>query len=165
MTKIRLNEAQFNALVRKMVNESVKRIMPNKEGAVDVKSMVENFLKSKNMYDPPIEWINDNTFTDRHGFDGHIYSSIEDAYNDIVSPDGDEHQNAIDSLDGAQSEEDWIDYLIHGGVDPNKARKVIMSHDWDAVIKIIIKEAGPEWFLSSYSGQVYDLDDGSLLFY
>lgn len=165
MTKIRLNESQFKSMVKRMVMESARRVMLNEEEPVDVKNMVENFLKSRNMYDPPLEWYGNNSFVDRHGFEGHIYSSIEDAYNDIVSPDGNEHQNAIDSLDGAQSEEDWIDYLIHGGVDPNKARKVIMSHDWDAVIKIIIKASGPEWFLSSYSGEVYDLDDGSLLFY
>ncbi|MDO4511365.1 MAG: hypothetical protein Q4B68_06075 [Bacteroidales bacterium] len=109
------------------------------------------------------EWVSENKFIDTHGCYGYIFLTEEEAYNSVLY--GQEHQYAIDNVDGAQSDEEWIEYLIHGGVPAKKAKQIIDQQNWDEVVRIIVNACGPEWFLADYSGEVYSLSDGSILYY
>ena len=153
---IRLTE---NSLKR-MIKESVKRVLRE---SIDDESIVEAFFRKNGMYNAPLEWITNDRFVDEHGCDGYIFNSEDDAINSILN--GDNYQNAIDYVKNAQSPKEWIKYLIDGGVDKNEAYSMISNQDWDSVIEEIIDKVGPEWFLSGYSGDVYNLPNGKLLYY
>lgn len=153
---IRLTESDLHRIVKESVNRVLKENVYN-----GLQQEVEQIVTS--MGSNIEEWLNDTRFVDQHGCDGYIFRNEKDAVNSILYGDG--HQNAIDLVDGAQSDEEWVNYLIKGGVDKNVARTVISKQDWDSVVKMIVREDGPEWFLSTYSGQVHNLSDGSLLYY
>lgn len=153
---IRLTETD----IRKIVKESVNRIL-NERIDNGLQQEVEQIVTS--MGSNIVEWVNDTCFVDQHGCNGYIFRNEEDAVNSILY--GNDHQNAIDTVYGAQSDEEWVDYLIKGGIDKNVARDVISKQDWDSVVRMIVRKDGPEWFLSTYSGQVHNLSDGSLLYY
>ena len=162
---VRLNESEL----KHMIMESVKRVLEDREFHLRNKSrnqrMVLDVLKRLGVkHLDSIDWLNDNYFQMLDdGTNGSIFPSVEDARNSVLY--GDDHQNAVDYVDGAQSDEDWIEYLINGGVDEETAETIIRNHDWDTVVEIIVDKCGPEWFLSTYSGEVYGLPDGSLLYY
>ena len=153
-------EAFEESKLRNIVKESIKRVL--RESAEDC-AMVEDFIKQNNLYNGEIEWVTDNYFCDEHGFNGSIFDSEEEAANSVLN--GDNHQNAIDLVDGAQTDEEWVSYLINGGVDESTAQQIIANHDWDKVVEIIVQNAGAEWFLSTYSGRIYNLPNGKLLYY
>lgn len=150
------NESKLSRIVK----ESVNRIL-NERVHNGLQQEVEQIVTS--MGSNIEEWLNDTCFVDQHGCDGHIFRNEEDAVNSVLY--GDEHQNAIDAVDGAQSDEEWVDYLIRGGVEPQLAKSIIANQQWDKVVEIIVNKVGPEWFLSGYSGRVHNLNDGSLLYY
>ena len=152
----RLTESQLH----RMIKESVRQVLKE---SIDDKSIVEAFLEENEMYNAPIEWITNNKFVDAHGCDGYIFNSEDDAINSLMN--GDNYQNAIDYVNTSQSEEEWVRYLINGGVKPQIANSIIQNQDWDKVIEIIIDTVGPEWFLSQYSGEVHELPNGKLLYY
>ena len=153
---IRLTESDLHRIVKESVNRVLKESIYN-----GLQQEVEQIVTSigSNIE----EWLNDTCFVDQHNCYGHIFRNEEDAVNSILY--GDDHQNAIYAVDGVQSDEEWVDYLIKGGIDKNIARTVISKQDWDSVVKMIVRKDGPEWFLSTYSGEVYNLSDGSLLYY
>lgn len=153
-------EAFEESKLRGIVRESIKRVL--RESAEDC-AMVEDFIKQNNLYNGELEWVTDNYFCDEHGFNGYIFDSEEEAANSVLN--GDNHQNAIDLVDGAQTDEEWVSYLINGGVDESTAQQIIANHDWNKVVEIIVQNAGAEWFLSTYSGRIYNLPNGKLLYY
>lgn len=127
----------------------------------NIKQEVEEYVKSLNSQVE--EWITNNRFTDKHGCDGSIFKSEASARRSIIS--GDNRQNAIDYVNGAQTDEEWIDYLVKGGVDRKKAESIINKEQWGKVVNIIVDTDGPEWFLAQYSGSVHSLSNGYLLYY
>lgn len=153
---VRLTESDLHRIVKESMNRILNESVHN-----GLQQEVEQIVTS--MGSSIAEWINDTCFVDQHGCYGYIFRSEEDAVNSILY--GDDHQNAIDLVNGAQSDKEWVDYLIKGGIDKNVARAVISKQDWDSVVKMIVRKDGPEWFLSTYSGQVHHLSDGSLLYY
>lgn len=128
-----------------------------------MKKIVEDFLKKKGLYNGPLDWLTDNRFVDNHGCDGYIFNNSEEAIKSILS--GDDHQNAVDFVDGACTDDEWIAMLIKAGYSPDSAYYIINNHKWDELVKIIVYRDGPEWFLSTYSGNGYDLPNGMILYY
>lgn len=61
----------------------------------------------------------------------------------------------IDCVDGAMRDDEWVDYLINGGVEPDVAENLIATEDWQSVVEIILDSAGAAWFLTSYAGEVF----------
>ena len=123
----------------------------------EVETIVANFGSSIE------EWVSPTSFIDEHGCDGYIFKSNKAAVNSILY--GENKQNALDYVSGALTDEDWIQYLINGGVDEKIAKKIIKDHNWYKVVKIIVETSGPEWFLANYSGKIHFLNNGSLLYY
>ena len=102
--------------------------------------------------------------------DYHIYGDNGDGLLAQAEVDGcdmyvfksDKHANAyildgygVDYVSGAMSDDEWVDYLINGGVEPEAAEDLIERHDWQGVVEVILDTAGAEWFLASYSGEVF----------
>ena len=152
--RIRLTESQLHNIIR----ESVKRILKE---TTDITNEVEEIVSS--MGSSIEEWYTENNFVDIHGCEGFVFDDREDATNAILN--GFEHQHAIDYVKGALSDEEWIQYLIGGGVNKRTAIQIIQNHDWEQVVQIIVDACGPEWFLSEYSGNVHSLSNGQLLYY
>ncbi len=146
--------------IHRIVKESVRRAL--KEEVGDIKSEVEQFVREFSNGNEVAEWFDDKSFCDDHGFNGSIFNSEDEADNYVLT---DGLQNAIDSVNGAQTEEDWISYLINGGVDEGTAEQLINNGNWEGVVKIILDKEGAPFFLSTYSGRIHDLSDGSLLYY
>lgn len=109
------------------------------------------------------EWLNDTSFVDTHGFDGEVFDTYEDAEASVLS--GDNHQNALDFVSGAMSDEDWINFLKASGVPEENAEEIVNQERWEEVVKIIVAQNGPSWFLSTYSGTYTLLENGKLLYY
>ena len=152
--KIRINESTL----RKIVAESVRRVLKE---SIDIKQEVENVV---NAMGSQIErWYGDDEFIDKHGCNGYIFNDEDEARESVLN--GYEHQNAVDYVDGAQTDEEWVNYLVHGGVDRNQAMQIINNGDWDSVVSIIVDVYGPEWFLSTYSGSIHRLSNGQLLYF
>lgn len=145
------------------VEKYVQRSSLKESGFNDNTLDIESFLKEKGLYNAPLEWIDDNYFRDSHGFDGYIFDTEDEAVESIM--DGENYQNAVDYVEGAQTDEEWVDYLISGGVNPRLAKTIIANQDWDKVVTTILMHNGPEFFLSSYSGKKYQLPNGKLLYY
>lgn len=61
----------------------------------------------------------------------------------------------VECVDGAMRDDEWVDYLINGGVEPEAAEDLIARQDWQGVVEVILDTAGAEWFLSAYSGEVF----------
>lgn len=119
------------------------------------------FIKNRfneNVY----EWMCENSFVDPHGFDGYLFKSELAAKRYVL---GIGMQCAIDSCNGAVSGSDWINILMGCGLSKRVATKVIEKEDWERVVKTMLNQYGAAWFLSSYSGQIHDLDCGMLLYY
>lgn len=154
--RFRINESHL----RRIVSESVKRCL-NEMNGDSIRQEVEGIVRKRG--NKITEWYGDGHFQTEDGCDGFIFASSYDAKNSVLN--GDEHQFAIDCLEDGQTDEEWIDYLTKGGVSSNDARRIIQNHDWDEVVRIIVKACGPEWFLSTYSGEVHSLSDGSLLYF
>lgn len=153
-------DAEMLKRLAKIVGESVKRVL--RENEENIQNEVENFV-NKFSHGHTIEWLSNNYFVDNHGYSGSIFRNEAEAEESILH--GEDHQNAIDCVNGAMGDEEWIKYLIGGGVDDNIASRIIRKHNWDKVVEIIVSTDGPEWFLSTYSGYVHRLSDGSLLYY
>ena len=51
-----------------------------------------------------INWSDDNYFTMYDGSNGSVFQSEEDARNSVLH--GDDHQNAVDLVDGAMTDEE-----------------------------------------------------------
>lgn len=109
------------------------------------------------------EWINDTSFVDTHGFDGSIFDTYEDAEASVLH--GDDHQNALDCVEGAMSDNDWISFLIASGVPEKEAIDIVNQERWNDIVEVIVAQNGPSWFLSPYSGTCTILEDGKLLYY
>lgn len=150
----RLTESKL----RNMVREAVEEVL---NGSEDVKAEVEAIVEKMGSHIE--EWVSDNRFYDVHGCDGSIYNSEEEAEEDILN--GSEHQNAVDYVEGAMTEEDWIDYLDKCGFDRNQAGDIIRSGAWGKLVEIIVGNEGPQFFLAQYSGKVHDLSNGMVLYY
>ena len=110
-----------------------------------------------------IEWITDTYFETKNGCNGSIFNSEEDAAKSVLS--GDDHQNAVDFVEGAMSDEDWKSYLVGAGIGEDEANAIIDNNQWKKLVEIVVDNDGPKFFLSTFSGKVYDLDNGKLLYY
>lgn len=150
----RLTESKL----RNMVREAVEEVL---NGSEDVKAEVEAIVEKMGSHIE--EWVSDNRFYDVHGCDGSIYNSEEEAEEDILN--GSEHQNAVDYVEGAMTEEDWIDYLDKCGFNRNQAEDIIRSGAWGKLVEIIVGNEGAQFFLAQYSGKVHDLSNGQVLYY
>lgn len=155
--QIKLNEAQL----RNIVAESVKKVLKEIEDGSDIKQEVEEYVHA--MGSQIEQWLCDYVFVDKHGCNGFIYDNEEEAKQSVLN--GEEHQNAMDYVKDAQSPEDWIGYLVEGGVDENQAINMVRNEDWNGIVNVIVDKEGPEWFLSQYSGQVHELTNGQLLYF
>ena len=137
---------------------------PQQTDVVADKEMVESFIKQKFGNDClPLDWLNEHYFSDNHGCSGSVCVDENDAYNRVLN--GEEHQNAVDYVEGAQTDDEWIDQMLNAGVTRRVAESIIKNKKWDKLVELILEKNGPQYFLSGYSGEVYQLDDGLLLYY
>lgn len=127
------------------------------------KEIVESYMK-ENGWKSIEEWMSDNRFVDKCGFDGYVFKDYDEAIMSLRDG-GENRQNAINFAESAGTEEDWVKWLFGCGVDEDVARSLVENGEWGEVVDWMLEEYGPEWFLSSYSGSMYDLPDGTLLFY
>ena len=92
----------------------------------------------------------------------HVFQDEQDAYDFVKNPD---NVQFTDYLEGAQSDEDWIDYLIKGGVDADKAAELVETGNWQAIKEIILDSDGAEWFLGEYSGDMFYPEVGYVIYF
>ena len=153
--RYRLTESTLRAMVREAVEDALSG------GNDSVRAEVEAIVEKMGSH---IEgWFSEHRFCDDHGFVGSIYNSEEEAEEDILN--GDEHQNAIDDVENAMTEEDWVDYLEHCGYNIQQAKDIIYSGAWGKLVEIIVGNEGPQFFLATYSGKVHSLSNGMVLYY
>lgn len=142
--------------------EFIKENLNNQE-AEETKALVINKLGELGADVDGIEWITDTYFETKNGCNGSIFNSEEDAAKSVLS--GDDHQNAVDLVEGAMSDEDWKSYLVGAGIGEDEANAIIDNNQWKKLVEIVVDNDGPKFFLSTFSGKVYDLDNGKLLYY
>ena len=153
--RYRLKESTLRGMIREAVEDALGG------GNDSVRAEVEAIVEKMGSH---IEgWFSEHRFCDDHGFVGSIYNSEEEAEEDILN--GDEHQNAIDDVENAMTEEDWVDYLEHCGYNIQQAGDIIRSGAWGKLVEIIVGNEGPQFFLAQYSGKVHDLSNGMVLYY
>lgn len=143
-------------------DEFIKENLNNQE-AEETKALVINKLGELGADVDGIEWITDTYFETKNGCNGSIFNSEEDAAKSVLS--GDDHQNAVDLVEGAMSDEDWKSYLVGAGIGEDEANAIIDNNQWKKLVEIVVDNDGPKFFLSTFSGKVYDLDNGKLLYY
>ena len=156
----RLHESKSNYILKS--EEFIKENLNNQE-AEETKALVLNKLGEIGADVDGIEWITDTYFATKNGCNGSIFDSEEDAAKSVLS--GDDHQNAVDLVEGAMSDEDWKSYLVGAGVGEDEANAIIDNNQWEKLVEIVVDNDGPKFFLSTFSGEVYDLDNGKLLYY
>lgn len=153
--RYRLKESTLRGMIREAVEDALGG------GNDSVRAEVEAIVEKMGSH---IEgWFSEHRFCDDHGFVGSIYNSEEEAEEDILN--GDEHQNAIDDVENAMTEEDWVDYLEHCGYNIQQAKDIIYSGAWGKLVEIIVGNEGPQFFLATYSGKVHSLSNGMVLYY
>lgn len=153
--RYRLKESTLRGMIREAVEDALGG------GNDSVRAEVEAIVEKMGSH---IEgWFSEHRFCDDHGFVGSIYNSEEEAEEDILN--GDEHQNAIDDVEVAMTEEDWVDYLEHCGYNIQQAKDIIYSGAWGKLVEIIVGNEGPQFFLATYSGKVHSLSNGMVLYY
>lgn len=153
--RYKLTESKLRGMIREAVEDALN-------GDNDVRAEVESIVEemSGNHIE---EWFGEHRFCDDHGFDGSVYKNEKEAANDILN--GSEHQNAVDYVEGVMTEEDWVGYLDDCGFNRKQAEDIIYSGAWGKLVDIIVGNEGPEFFLSTYSGQVHNLSNGQILYY
>lgn len=155
MKRYRLTESKLRSIIREAVEDALNI---NDD---PVKSEVEAIVEKMGSHIE--EWVSENRFFDNHNCDGSVYNSEEEAIEDILN--GSEHQNAVDYVEGAMTEEDWIRYLDSCGYNKQQAEDIIYSGAWGKLVEILIGNEGPEFFLATYSGKAHDLSNGKVLYY
>lgn len=153
--RYRLTESTLRGMIREAVEDALGG------GNDSVRAEVEAIVEKMGSHIE--EWVSENRFFDNHNCDGSVYNSEEEAEEDILN--GDEHQNAIDYVEGAMTEEDWVDYLEHCGYNRQQAEDIIYSGAWGKLVEIIVGNEGPQFFLATYSGKVHELSNGMVLYY
>ena len=108
----------------------------------------------------PFEWYN-NHFQDYHGADGYIFKN-ERAARRYILGDIREYGSTCQS---AVSDEDWVRMLVGIDMREHNARRMVKEGRWDRVARRMLDYYGPSFFLSTYSGSVSVMSDGSLLYY
>lgn len=137
--------------------------LPEEENT-DIKSEVEAFVREFSNGHQIEQWLSENSFVDDHGFDGHIFNDEMEAEESILN--GENLQNAIDYVDGATTEEEWIQMLDkHSKAGTQYVRNIVEQGQWDKVVELILQIDGPEFFLAPYSGKTHDLSNGQILYY
>lgn len=109
----------------------------------------------------PYDWLTHNRFVDHHGCDGYIFKSWQAARRYIL---GDIHEEGI-RCESMCSDGVWIDLLIGTGMTKRWAEWTVRNKRWEKVARRMLDCYGPSFFLSTYSGSVAVLSDGSLLYY
>lgn len=149
--------------IRNLVRESIQRLINENEN-MDVKSEVEQFVQEFSNGHQIEQWLSDNRFVDDHGFDGYIFNDEMEAEESILN--GENHQNAIDYVDGATTEEEWIQMLDkHSKAGTQYVTNIVRQGQWDKVVELILQIDGPAFFLAPYSGKTHDLSNGQILYY
>ena len=156
----RLPESKSNHILKS--EEFIKENFNNQE-AEETKALVISKLGELGADVDGIEWLTDTYFTTKNGCNGSIFDSEEDAAKSVLS--GDDHQNAVDLVEGAMGDDEWKSYLVGAGIGEDEANAIIDNNQWEKLVKIIVDNDGPKFFLSTFSGEVYDLDNGKLLYY
>ena len=156
----RLPESKSNYILKS--EEFIKENLNNQE-AEETKALAINKLGELGADVDGIEWITDTYFVTKNGCNGSIFNSEEDAAKSVLS--GDDHQNAVDLVEGAMGDDEWKSYLVGAGVGEDEANAIIDNNQWEKLVKIVVDNDGPKFFLSTFSGEVYDLDNGKLLYY
>ncbi len=156
----RLPESKSNYILKS--EEFIKENLNNQE-AEETKALVINKLGELGAKVDGIEWITDTYFVTKDGCNGSIFDSEEDAAKSVLS--GDDHQNAVDLVEGAMGDDEWKTYLVGAGIGEDEANAIIDNNQWEKLVEIVVDNDGPKFFLSTFSGEVYDLDNGKLLYY
>lgn len=159
------NETEWNGTY---TDEDGATYMPDddlpEEENTDIKSEVEQFVREFSNGHQIEQWLSDNRFVDDHGFDGYIFNDEMEAEESILN--GENHQNAIDYVDGATTEEEWIQILDkHSKAGTQYVRNIVEQGQWDKVVELILQIDGPAFFLAPYSGKTHDLSNGQILYY
>lgn len=84
----------------------------------------------------------------------YVFNSEEDAFDYVVT-----NGYGADYLEGAMPKSEWVDYLVNGGVDRDEAERLIETEDWQGITEIIAEKEGEEWFLGSYFGEKFHVND------
>lgn len=87
-----------------------------------------------------------------------VFNDEKDAYNYVLNEYG------PDYVESALPYDEWVSYLINGGVDEDEAESIIANGDWRAVTEIILDADGVEWFLGAYYGEVWYYGDYVIYF-
>lgn len=135
----------------------------NNQKAEETKELVISKLGELGAGVDGIEWVNDTYFVTKDGFNGSIFDSEEDAAKSVLR--GDDRQNAVDFVEGAMGDDEWKTYLVGAGIGEDEANAIIDNNQWGKLVEIVVDNDGPKFFLSTFSGEVYDLDNGKLLYY
>ena len=121
---------------------------------------VEAYI-AENFNQKPDEWHDTNRFVDDCGFHGYIFKNERAARRYVLSDIheyGSECESAVDY-------KTWINILVNIGMTLRWAKEYVQRGLWEKVARKMLDACGPSYFLSTYSGQVHDLSDGSLLYY
>ena len=154
--RIKLTESDLH----RIVNESVKRVL-RESGDDTRKQEVEEYVADNG--GEIQEWLSDNYFYDTHGCNGSIFGSEDEAEESIMK--GEDHQNALDMLDGLIDDDEMVKFLRSCGVDILHAKRMVKYDMREDMIEPILNACGAKFFLSGYSGEVHELSDGTLLYY
>ena len=107
------------------------------------------------------EWHDTNRFVDECGCHGYIFKNERAARRYVLS---DIHEYGSE-CESASPDETWISIMVGTGMTLRGATNLIKRGDWENVARRMLNACGPSYFLSTYSGQVATLDNGSLLYY
>ena len=131
----------------------------------DTKRLVFSKRNEMGVETDGIEWITDTYFATKDGCNGSIFDTEEDALRSVTDADGDNHQNAMDMVSTMMKDDELIDFVEEGGVERTEAEQMVENQDWNAVVNVIASKNGAEFFLSDYSGETYELENGKILYY
>ena len=135
------------------IGDSVRRV---KDSESEIKAVIDEVLSD---YFPDLTVEDYHIYGEREdgllaepeisGCDMYVFKTESDAKAYILDGYG------VECVDGAMRDDEWVDYLINGGVEPETAEDLIERQDWQGVVEVLLDTAGAEWFLASYSGDVF----------
>lgn len=141
-------------------NEFIKESF-SKQETEETKILVLNKLVELGANTDGIEWITDTYFVTKDGKNGSVFDSEIDAEKSVLT--GENHKKALEFV--KTSNMHWNFYLEEAGFSRKEAKQIIDGKQWEELVEIIINMDGPEFFLSTFSREVYSLDNGKVLYY
>lgn len=116
---------------------------------------------AENFNQKPYEWHTSYHFVDEGGCEGYIFKNERAARRHVLCYI---HEYGSE-CESASPDETWIDMMVGTGMTQRGATNLIKRGDWENVARRMLNACGASYFLSTYSGQVNELSDGSLLYY